>query len=161
MFCIILLCLTAATVILQGEATIDLRKFGKAPRINKSYTVYTDKQVNWHEAYIYCERMNMTLASFDSEQEYNQLVKQIKRSTCGNTGGFWTAGYLTQEGGVRWLVSGKPLQFTPWCPGHPPPDRRVRLVALRPDYHYKLIAEFMPSQNYIACEKKSVDRVLN
>ncbi|KAG8297360.1 hypothetical protein J6590_037592 [Homalodisca vitripennis] len=139
-----------------GARTISRPNVNNVLQENKTYKLFIDERVNWHKAYRYCDKMNMTLASFDNEQEYDQLVEKIKQDTsCAHDGGFWTAGYLTPEDGARWLMNQKPLKFAPWFPGQPTPDKRIRLVSLRPDYHYKLLAQFMSSLNYIACEIKN------
>ncbi|XP_017783959.1 PREDICTED: C-type lectin 37Da-like [Nicrophorus vespilloides] len=120
---LISLVLCAATIYVLPEGRIVKRQVTHTFK-NKQYYVETLVKANFHNAFMFCQRLGMQLLTIDSNDEYDYIFNTIKSEfNFGRDSKLWTSGTdLGHEGKFHWLSTGFSMKINKWLSGQPDND---------------------------------------
>ncbi|XP_061390182.1 C-type lectin 37Da-like [Musca vetustissima] len=82
---------------------------------NKEYYVGVSNKVNWYRAVQTCAAYDMSLASIESNEEYESLRQYLFNNKQWGTQ-FWLSGTnLPDRSNYVWLTSGKRISYEKWA----------------------------------------------
>ncbi|KAG4068544.1 hypothetical protein HA402_004885 [Bradysia odoriphaga] len=104
-------CLIVLSIVLIGAKV----SFGN---VKKNFHLITSNKENWYRALSHCIANGMRLASVLSEEENDEILKQIRDSGTGVD--FWLSGTrLGNNDNYYWMGHNEALNFTNWSDGEP------------------------------------------
>uniref|UniRef100_A0A1B0CL44 Putative c-type lectin n=1 Tax=Lutzomyia longipalpis TaxID=7200 RepID=A0A1B0CL44_LUTLO len=83
---------------------------------------YAFSELNWIDAYKFCETYNATLASIDNEEENKEIMKVIKDTIPHELDWWpvWIGGYKYNDGTTwRWISNGEEIRYSNWVSDQP------------------------------------------
>ncbi|XP_017780312.1 PREDICTED: C-type lectin 37Da-like [Nicrophorus vespilloides] len=120
---ILLVFLFSTTVFSEHEGRIRKRQATHEFK-NKNYYLETLIRANFHNSFMFCQRLGMQLLTINSNEEYDYIYKIITSElTFGWDSKLWTSGTdLGREGKFNWLSTGQPIKINKWLRGQPDND---------------------------------------
>ncbi|XP_017783958.1 PREDICTED: C-type lectin 37Db-like [Nicrophorus vespilloides] len=124
---------------------------------NKDYYLESLIKANFHNAFMFCQRLGMQLLTINSNEEYDYLYKLITTElSFGPDSKLWTSGTdIAREGKFHWLSTGYPVKINKWLPGEPDNDNGEHCMEFwNNNGNIGLNDDKCHSENYFICEKK-------